>query len=73
MRSEWTNKGLAWIETFDRIPLRAILETLRGLEFSEGEIRQHYPVCLRRKLLKLDLEFVFGRVRWVKTEGQALI
>lgn len=43
---------MAWIETFDRIPLRAILETLRGLEFSEGEIRQHYPVCLRRKLWK---------------------
>ena len=52
MRPEWTNKGLAWIETFDRIPLRAILETLRGLEFSEGEIRQHYSVCLRRKLWK---------------------
>jgi hypothetical protein len=53
MRDQWTNKGLAWIEAFDQIPLRATLETLRGLEFSEGEIRQHYSVCLRRKLWKI--------------------
>jgi hypothetical protein len=53
MRDQWTNKGLAWIEAFDKIPLCAILETLRSLEFSEGEIRQHYSVCLRRKLWKI--------------------
>jgi hypothetical protein len=41
------------IKAFDKIPLRAILETLRGLEFSEDEIRQHYSVCLRRKLWKI--------------------
>jgi hypothetical protein len=52
MRDQWTNKGLAWIEAFDKIPLCAILETMRGLEFDEGEVRQHFSLCIRRKLWK---------------------
>jgi hypothetical protein len=50
MRPEWTNKGLAWIEAFDHIPLRQILETMRGLEFSDEDVNRHLCQCVRRKL-----------------------
>jgi hypothetical protein len=51
MRPEWTNKGLAWIEAFDRIPLTTILQTMRSLDlFSERSIGHYYAIDLRNKL-----------------------
>jgi hypothetical protein len=51
MRPEWTEKGLAWIEAFDRIPLTAILQTMRGLDlFSEKSIGHYYSIAIRNKL-----------------------
>jgi hypothetical protein len=49
MRPEWTGLGLEWIEAFDRIPLTAILETVRAL-FGEQDLWSHYCLALRRKI-----------------------
>jgi hypothetical protein len=49
MRPEWTKKGLAWIEAFDRIPLVSLLQTMRDL-FGEKDARQHLETVIRRKL-----------------------
>jgi hypothetical protein len=51
MEPKWTKKGLAWIEAFDQIPLRAILQTMRGLDlFSEKSIGHYFSIALRNKL-----------------------
>jgi hypothetical protein len=51
MRPEWTKKGLAWIEAFDRIPLVTILETMRSLDlFSEQSIGRYFSISIRNKL-----------------------
>ncbi|SHJ97272.1 hypothetical protein SAMN05444159_2053 [Bradyrhizobium lablabi] len=51
MLPEWTTKGLAWIEAFDKIPLTAIMRTMRGLDlFSEKTLWHYYAIALRNKL-----------------------
>ena len=51
MRPEWTNRGLAWIEAFDRVPLTSILQTMRGLDlFSEQSLAHYLSLVLRNKL-----------------------
>jgi hypothetical protein len=51
MRPEWTELGLRWIEAFDKIPLMAILQTMRGLDlFSERSLGCYYSIALRNKL-----------------------
>ena len=51
MRPEWTGLGLKWIESFDKIPLSAILQTMRSLDlFSEQSIGHYFSIALRNKL-----------------------
>jgi hypothetical protein len=51
MRPAWTDLGLRWIEAFDKIPLTAILQQMRGLNlFSENSIAHYYSVALQNKL-----------------------
>jgi hypothetical protein len=51
MRPEWTRLGLTWIETFDRIHLTEILQTMRGLDlFTENSIGNYFVIVLRNKL-----------------------
>jgi hypothetical protein len=51
MRPEWTKKGLAWIEAFDKIPLTAILQCMRGLDlFAEKTLGHYYAIAVRNKL-----------------------
>jgi hypothetical protein len=48
---ELTDRGLALIEAFDRIPLVSILQTMRGLDlFSEQSIGRYYSIAIRNKL-----------------------
>ena len=48
---ELTNRGLQLIEAFDRIPLVAILQTMRGLDlFSEKSIGHYFPIAIRNKV-----------------------
>jgi hypothetical protein len=49
MRPEWTGLGVRWIECFDSIPLRSMLNTLRDL-FGEQGLLDHYCIALRRKI-----------------------
>jgi hypothetical protein len=49
MRPEWTGLGVRWIECFDSIPLRSMLNTLRDL-FGEHDLLDHFCVALRRKI-----------------------
>jgi hypothetical protein len=49
MRREWTDRGLEWIQCFDSIPLKSMLNTLRDL-FGEQDLLDHYCVALRRKI-----------------------
>jgi len=50
---DWTNKGLAWIEAFDSLPLLQIAETMRGLNLFKEESLAHYlSMVLSNKLLK---------------------
>jgi hypothetical protein len=49
MRPEWTGLGVRWIECFDSIPLKSMLNTLRDL-FGEHDLLDHYCVALRRKI-----------------------
>jgi hypothetical protein len=54
MRPEWTGLGLKWIESFDKIPLRAILETMRSLDlFSETSLGHYLSIALRNKLFNI--------------------
>ena len=51
MKPEFTDRGLELIEAFDKIPLRAILQTMRGLDlFSEQSIGHYYSIAIRNKL-----------------------
>ena len=49
MRPEWTGLGVRWIECFDSIPLKSMLNTLRDL-FGEHDLSEYYCVALRRKI-----------------------
>ncbi|MBR1212063.1 hypothetical protein [Bradyrhizobium sp. JYMT SZCCT0180] len=52
-RRDWTDKGLAWIEAFDSIPLLAIVETMRGLDlFHETSLARYMAVSLSNRLRK---------------------
>lgn len=52
---DWTDKGLAWIEAFDSIPLLATVETMRGLDiFEERSLARYLAVGLSNKLRHLD-------------------
>jgi hypothetical protein len=54
MRPEWTEKGLAWIESFDRIRLTDILHTMRGIDlFSEQNLPHYLSTVLHNKLCKI--------------------
>ncbi|WP_298876818.1 hypothetical protein [uncultured Bradyrhizobium sp.] len=54
MRPEWTDRGLAFIEAFDRLPLVQILETMRGLDvFSEKNLSTYLGMVLTNKLAKV--------------------
>jgi hypothetical protein len=51
---DWTEKGLAWIEAFDSIPLLAIVETMRGLDlFKEASLAHYLSFILTNKLWKI--------------------
>jgi hypothetical protein len=51
MRPEWTGKGLAWIEAFDKIPLTLILQAMRSLDlFSEKSIGHYYAIAIQNKV-----------------------
>ena len=51
---EWANRGLAWIEAFDNIPLAALLETMRDLDvFQPSEIGHYFFLMLRNRLRKV--------------------
>jgi hypothetical protein len=51
---DWTDKGLAWIEAFDSIPLLAIVQTMRGLDlFKESSLSHYLFMVLNNKLLKI--------------------
>jgi hypothetical protein len=53
MLPAWT-KGIAWLEAFDKIPLRSILETMRGLDlFGENALGHYYQIALRNKLAQI--------------------
>ncbi|MBR1211109.1 hypothetical protein [Bradyrhizobium sp. JYMT SZCCT0180] len=53
-RRDWTDKGLAWLEAHDAIPLLAILETMRGLDlFQETSLAHHLSLVLSNKLRKI--------------------
>jgi hypothetical protein len=58
MRPEWTDRGLEWIQCFDSIPLKSMLNTLRDL-FGEHDLSEYYCVALRRKIAAI-LEPVQG-------------
>jgi hypothetical protein len=51
MRPEFTSRGLAWIEAFDKIQLVTILETMRSLDlFSDNSIGHYYSIVIRNKV-----------------------
>ena len=51
---EWANRGLAWIETFDNVPLMGLLQTMRDLDvFQPSEIGHYYFMMLRNRLRKV--------------------
>jgi hypothetical protein len=53
-KPDWPNKGVAWIEAFDEMPLLQIVETMRGLEiFREESIGTYLAVSLESRLAKL--------------------
>jgi hypothetical protein len=53
VRDQRTSKGLDWLAAFDQLPLRAILDQMRGFEFTESELRQYCWICISRKLWKI--------------------
>lgn len=54
---EWPEKGVAWIEAFDGIPLLQIVETMRGLEiFREESLGTYLAMSLESRLAKLFTE-----------------
>lgn len=54
LEREWTNRGLAWIEAFDDLPLTGILKTMRDLDlFKEANLSRYMSMVLRNKLAKV--------------------
>jgi hypothetical protein len=50
---EWANRGLAWIEAFDNVPLMALLQSIIDLcIFQPEEIRNYMFLALRARLRK---------------------
>ena len=50
---DWTDRGLAWIEAFDLIPLLATVETMRGLDlFHETSLAKYLAMILINRLWK---------------------
>ena len=50
----WTEKGLAWVEAFDALPLVQIVDTMRGLDlFKEESLAQYLSWSLSNKLRKV--------------------
>jgi hypothetical protein len=51
---EHVEKGLAWIEAFDQVPLRRIFDLMRELEyFRKSEARLVYSTILQNKLRRI--------------------
>jgi hypothetical protein len=51
---EWANRGLAWIEAFDNVPLMAWLQTMQDLQlFRPTSIGHYYFLSLRNRLRKV--------------------
>jgi hypothetical protein len=51
---EWANRGLAWIEAFDNVPLMAVLQSMVDLDlFRPSTIGHYYFMVLRRRLAKV--------------------
>jgi hypothetical protein len=51
---EWANRGLAWIEAFDNVPLMAVLQTMVDLDLFRPSTIGHYLfMVLRRRLAKV--------------------
>jgi hypothetical protein len=54
MEPRWTEMGLKWIEAYDSIPLRALLQALRDLDaFEERDLSSHLSVAIRNRLRKI--------------------
>jgi hypothetical protein len=52
--AQWADRGLAWIEAFDSIPLVAIVDTMRGLDlFKETSLAHYLFMILSNKLRKI--------------------
>jgi hypothetical protein len=68
---EIINRGLAVIEAFDRIPLLAILETMRSLDlFSEDSIGSYYSVAIRNKLRAILQPAVLPAAKPIKVKRE---
>jgi hypothetical protein len=51
---KWADKGLAWIEAFDSIPLVEVVDTMRSLDlFKETSLAQYLAMILTNKLAKI--------------------
>lgn len=54
MQRRWTEQGLKWIEAFDKLNLRGIVETMRSLDlFSEKNLSYYLSIVLSNKLHRL--------------------
>ncbi|WP_407122837.1 hypothetical protein [Bradyrhizobium sp. STM 3561] len=52
VRPNWPDKGLAWIEAFDSLPLLQIVETMRSLSlFKESSLATYLTTILHNKLM----------------------
>src|ERR1035437_2456799 len=68
---ELTDRGLQVIEAFDKIPLLAILETMRSLDlFSEASIGSYYSVAIRNKLRAILQPAVLPAARPIKVKRE---
>lgn len=53
-RPEWPERGLAWIEAFDALPLASMVEVMRELEiFKEESIGRYLGWSLQNKLARM--------------------
>lgn len=51
---QWPERGLAWIEAFDDLPLTTILQVMRDLDlFKESSLSRYLFTVLRNKLAKV--------------------
>jgi hypothetical protein len=51
---QWPERGLAWIEAFDDLPLMVILQVMRDLDlFKESNLSRYLSMSLRNKLAKV--------------------